>query len=184
VKTKTTSAGFAALSLSLFAACGSDSKSASSTAVTTPATTATTATTVAPATTTRASTTIAPTTTKPSATTTTAASTTTTSPATVPPTTTAVTTTTQSGIVGISVIVGTDSSPDRVEHVPLGATVTLELTDPNAEQEYHVHDYDLGGSTEVPAGTTSRITFVADKAGTFEVESHITEDVLVQLQVS
>ncbi len=93
------------------------------------------------------------------------------------------TTTAAANALTISVTVGSDSSPTRVEHVPLGATVTLELTDPNADEEYHVHGYDLGEGTEVPKGTTSKITFVADKAGTFEVESHKTDEVLVQLQV-
>jgi hypothetical protein len=170
-------AGLAALSLTLLTACGSDSRTASTTPSTTPATTAATTT---PAPTTMSPTTMAPTTSAPTTTKPPAPSTASTSA----PTSTAATATTRSGVVVISVTVGKDSSPDRVEHVPLGATVTLELTDPNEDQEYHVHGYDLGQGTEVPAGTTSRITFTADHAGTFEVESHKTEDVLVQLEVS
>jgi hypothetical protein len=92
-------------------------------------------------------------------------------------------TTTAGGALTVTVTVGTDSSPTRVDHVPLGAKVTLELTDPNAKQQYHLHGYDLE-SAEVPAGTTAKISFTADQAGTFEVESHETEAVLVQLEIS
>jgi hypothetical protein len=162
---KTMVAGFAALALSLLAACGSDSKISSAPAEA-PLTTGAPMTTAVPIT--KPPPTIAP------------------PPMTQEPTTvtSTATATTQSGVVVVSVTVGKDSSPDRVDHVPLGATVTLELTDPNADQEYHLHGYDLGQGTEVPAGTTSRITFTADQAGTFEVESHKTEAVLVQLEVS
>jgi hypothetical protein len=171
---KTMVAGCAALSLGLLAACGSDSKISSAPASTVAATGAL-VTTAAPMTT-AAPITAAPIT-KPA-------------PTIAPPPmtqespTATATATTQPGVVVVSVTVGKDSSPDRVEHVALGATVTLELTDPNAEQEYHLHGYDLGQGTNVPAGTTSRITFTADQAGTFPVESHKTEDVLVQLEVS
>jgi hypothetical protein len=150
------------------AGCGDDDDSA--------ATTTTAATTTAAAASTTAASTVAST----------AASTTTAAPATTSTAavTTAAPSTTASGEVVISVSVGVDSSPERVEHVPLGATVVLEMTDPNADQEFHIHDYDLGGNTEVPAGTTARFTFVADRAGSFEVESHVTDDVLVTLEVS
>ena len=79
----------------------------------------------------------------------------------------------------ISVTVGR-TLPDRIEHVPLGATVTLGLTDPKSRSTTSTAT--TWDSTEVPAGKTSRITFTADQAGTFEVESHETEDVLVQLR--
>jgi hypothetical protein len=93
-------------------------------------------------------------------------------------------TTAASAPVVISVVVGTDSSPDRVEKIPLGAQVTLTLTDPNGDEEYHVHGYELGDGEEVAKGEPKVFTFTADKAGTFEVESHKTETVLVQLEVS
>jgi hypothetical protein len=87
------------------------------------------------------------------------------------------------GAVTIAVTVGTDSSPTRIEHIPRGSTVTLQLTDPSSADQYHLHGYDLE-TEHIPAGTTAKITFTADRAGTFEVESHETEDVLVQLEVS
>ncbi|MEY4392542.1 MAG: hypothetical protein RLZZ544_1251 [Actinomycetota bacterium] len=84
--------------------------------------------------------------------------------------------------VTISVTVGKDNSPDRVEKVALGSEVTLTLTNPDADDEFHLHGYDLTtGKTK--KGETSTITFVADKAGEFEVESHVSEQVYVIISV-
>ena len=82
----------------------------------------------------------------------------------------------------ISVVVGTDSSPDRIEEVTLGANVQVTLSNPNADDEFHLHGYDLS-SGETKMGEASIISFTADKAGDFEIESHITEDVLVIIRV-
>ena len=87
------------------------------------------------------------------------------------------------GRVEISVTVGVDSSPDRVESIPLGAVVALSITDPNAAQEYHVHGYELGSGVKIAVGVPEVFQFTADKAGEFEVESHTTETVLVTLRV-
>jgi hypothetical protein len=84
--------------------------------------------------------------------------------------------------VTISVTVGTDSSADRIEKVALGAQVTLTLTNPDADDEFHLHGYDMS-SGETKKGETSTITFVADKAGEFEVESHVSEQVYVTIVV-
>jgi hypothetical protein len=46
------------------------------------------------------------------------------------------------------------------------------------EQEFHLHDYDIE-----QAGTDVTMTFVADQAGTFELESHDTEELLFTLVV-
>lgn len=101
-----------------------------------------------------------------------------------PMTTTAPTTAPDDGTVRIDVTVGTDSGADRIEQVPLGSTVVLTITDPAATQEYHVHGIDLGDGQEFEPGQTATFTFTADTAGEFEVESHITEALLVVLQVS
>jgi hypothetical protein len=85
--------------------------------------------------------------------------------------------------VVISVTVGTDSGEDRVENIPLGTAVKLTVVDPNAEQEYHVHGYELGDGVELAKGEPEVFQFVADKAGEFEVESHKTEAVLLTLKV-
>jgi len=82
----------------------------------------------------------------------------------------------------VSVIVGTDSSPDRIEEVALGANVQVTLSNPNADDDFHLHGYDLSPG-ETKMGEASIISFTADKAGDFEIESHITEDVLVIIRV-
>ncbi|MET8231725.1 hypothetical protein ABZS77_13760 [Micromonospora sp. NPDC005298] len=55
-------------------------------------------------------------------------------------------------------------------------TVTSDVPD-----ELHVHGYDVGA--RLPAGTPGSVEFRADKTGLFEVETHETELVLVQLVV-
>ena len=85
--------------------------------------------------------------------------------------------------VTISVTVGVDSGPERIEQVALGSEVTLTLVNPNEDDEFQLHGYDLSPG-ETPKGETATITFTADEAGEFEVESHHTEDVLVIINVS
>ena len=86
------------------------------------------------------------------------------------------------GSVTIDVVVGENSGPDRVEEVAIGSQVTLNFTNNEAEDEYHVHGYDLGaGMTK--KGDTKTFTFTADKAGDYEVESHSSEAVLMVLRV-
>ncbi len=85
--------------------------------------------------------------------------------------------------VTISVTVGVDSGAERIEQVALGSEVTISLVNPNEEDEFHLHGYDLSPG-ETPKGETATITFTADTAGEFEVESHHTEDVLVIINVS
>ena len=55
------------------------------------------------------------------------------------------TTTLSDGSITIDVVVGENSGPDRVEEVALGSQVTLNFTNNEAEDEFHVHGYDLGG---------------------------------------
>jgi len=86
------------------------------------------------------------------------------------------------GSVTIDVVVGENSGPDRVEEVALGSQVTLNFTNNEAEDEYHVHGYDLGGGT-TKKGNTKTFTFTADRAGDYEVESHSSEAVLMVLRV-
>jgi hypothetical protein len=86
------------------------------------------------------------------------------------------------GPVEISVTVGTDSATDRVEEVPLGSQVNITLTNPNADDEFHLHGYDLTPG-KTPKGEAAVISFTADKAGLFDLESHVTEEVLVVISV-
>lgn len=96
---------------------------------------------------------------------------------------TAAPTTVDDGITRISVNVGVDSGPDRIELVPLGGQVELTLVNPDEDDEFHLHGYDLGGD-ETPAGEEKVFAFTATEAGDFEVESHATNDVLVVIRVS
>lgn len=82
----------------------------------------------------------------------------------------------------IDVTVGENSGESRSEEVALGAEVTLNITNPDADDEFHLHGYDLGtGATK--KGETASISFTADKAGTFEVESHVTEELILTITV-
>lgn len=83
----------------------------------------------------------------------------------------------------IDVTVGVDSGPDRIDLVPLGATVSLSITNPDADDEFHLHGYDIGDGGEVPAGQTATFTFTASQAGDFELESHESHGVLLVLRV-
>lgn len=85
--------------------------------------------------------------------------------------------------VEISVSVGTATGPDRREVVALGDTVVLRLVNPQADDEFHLHGYDLGDGAEVPAGQEVTFTFTADTPGDFELESHFTHDVIMILEV-
>ena len=86
------------------------------------------------------------------------------------------------GPLQIDVLVGTNSSPNRIERVKAGNEVTLNLTNQTAADSYHVHGYDL--EQKVAKGVTATIIFKAAKKGRFEVESHITNKVLVVMEVS
>jgi hypothetical protein len=85
-------------------------------------------------------------------------------------------------IVNISVIVGKDSSPTREEKVKLNATVQIALLNPTANDEFHLHGYDIEQAQK--AGEQGLMSFVADKAGRFELESHVTDAPLVILVVA
>jgi hypothetical protein len=86
------------------------------------------------------------------------------------------------GPIEISVTVGTDSATDRVEEVPLGSQVNITLTNPNADDEFHLHEYDLS-TGDTPKGEAAVISFTADKAGLFDLESHVTDEVLVVISI-
>jgi hypothetical protein len=85
-------------------------------------------------------------------------------------------------IVNISVTVGKDSSPTREEKVKLNATVQIALLNPTADDEFHLHGYDIEQAQK--AGEQGLLSFVADKAGRFELESHVTKAPLVILVVA
>lgn len=104
-------------------------------------------------------------------------------PTTNPPTTApaATSATTVAGL--IEVTVGVDSGEDRIETVKVGQPITLKITDPNNDDEFHVHVVDLGDGETVPKGTTKTFSFTPKAVGDIEVESHSTEAVLVIIRV-
>ncbi len=89
------------------------------------------------------------------------------------------------GSISINVIVGTDDydtlAGERVVNVALGSAVTITLTDPNEDQDYHLHVYDVGA--EAKKGEPGVISLVVDQAGQFDVESHTTGQLLLVLVV-
>lgn len=90
-------------------------------------------------------------------------------------------TTVAEGPVQVDVVVGVDSGADRIETVRVGSDVTVNITNPNAADEFHVHGIEL--EQKVDAGVTATFNFVADTPGTYEIESHETEEVLVVIEV-
>ncbi len=87
-----------------------------------------------------------------------------------------------SGPVQIDVVVGTDSGDDRIERVTAGSEITLNITNPNADDEFHVHGIDFEQAAS--KGEMATMNFTLDEPGTYEVESHVTTDVLVIITVS
>jgi uncharacterized lipoprotein YajG len=83
----------------------------------------------------------------------------------------------------IEVIVGENSGDERTEVVALGDDVRITLVNPTQEDEYHLHGYDIVSKKMAP-GAPATLTFTANVAGTFELESHVTNDVLVVLEIS
>jgi len=102
---------------------------------------------------------------------------------TVAPKDTATPTTMVEDTVRISGTVGVDSGPDRIEEVSVGDSIELTMVNPDEDDEFHVHGFDLGGD-ETPAGEEKVFVFTATESGDFEVESHATGDVLVVIRVS
>lgn len=86
-------------------------------------------------------------------------------------------TTIEVGADAIVIEVDADSGTPGTQTVPLGSTVSFHIVTAT-EQEFHLHDYDIE-----QAGTDVTMTFVADRAGTFELESHDTETLLFTLTV-
>jgi hypothetical protein len=92
------------------------------------------------------------------------------------------TTAVEDGTIEISVEVGVDSGADRIEEVALGSIVRITVVNDEEDDEVHLHGYDLGGEM-VEAGEPTVFEFEASTAGEFEVESHVTGEVLMILVV-
>lgn len=68
----------------------------------------------------------------------------------------------------------------RIE-VPLGTEVTFKITTPN-DDHAHLHGYEI--ERKIPAGETVAMTFTANMAGSYELESHVTDSIWVNLVVT
>ena len=86
------------------------------------------------------------------------------------------------GPVQIDVVVGLDSGPARIVPVKVGSDVTLNITNPDAADEFHVHGIDLEQAAD--AGVMITMNFTIDAAGTYEVESHVTHGILVVIEAT
>jgi len=85
-------------------------------------------------------------------------------------------------VVEINLVVGENTGPDMKQTVSLGASVRITVTNPNGADEIHVHGYDI--STGVMAkGQEAVMEFVASNAGTFDLESHVSEEIVLILTV-
>ncbi len=85
-------------------------------------------------------------------------------------------------VVEISVIIGQTSGSAVAYQATLGSTVRLKILNPDADDEFHLHGYDLDGGVS-PAGQEALIEFTADKLGTFDLESHVTGEWILTLVV-
>ncbi len=85
-------------------------------------------------------------------------------------------------VVEISVIIGQTSGSAIAYQATLGSTVRLKILNPDADDEFHLHGYDLDGGV-TPAGQEAIIEFTADKLGTFDLESHVTAEWILTLVV-
>jgi plastocyanin len=64
--------------------------------------------------------------------------------------------------------------------VAVGSSVRI-LVSSDVDDEVHVHGYDI--EREISAGQSATIEFTADQTGVFEVETHESDLLLLQLQV-
>ena len=79
--------------------------------------------------------------------------------------------------------VGENSGATNVISFAKGSNVELTIVNPSADDEVHLHGYDLT-TGDLPKGETSVISFIASEVGDFEIESHITEEVLSIIRIS
>jgi hypothetical protein len=82
--------------------------------------------------------------------------------------------------VSVSVQDGDVDPPTQRVEVQQGQQVQLTITS-DVDDEVHVHGFDVEG--ELQAGQPTTLEFVADQTGLFEVETHETELLLLQLEI-
>lgn len=91
--------------------------------------------------------------------------------------------TTDPATTGFELKVGVNSGPDTVAAFVKGDNVVVTVVNNSADDEVHIHGYDLT-TGDLPKGQSATLAFTADKVGDFEVESHVTEDVLMIIRVT
>lgn len=84
---------------------------------------------------------------------------------------------------GFELEIGVNSGPDTVAEFAKGDNVVITIVNNSADDEVHVHGYDLT-TGDLPKGQKATLAFTADKVGDFEVESHLTEEVLMVVRVT
>lgn len=87
------------------------------------------------------------------------------------------------GTVEKTFTIGTDTGKDVVFEVKQGDNVKLTFVNPDGDDEVHVHDYDIT-TGEMKKGVASSVSFTASNAGDFEIESHVSESLLLTLRVT
>lgn len=92
------------------------------------------------------------------------------------------TTVVSSDVVEINLIVGENTGPEVKQTVPVGSTIRITFVNPNGPDEIHIHGYDLT-TGEMEQGQESVIEFVASTTGTFDLESHVSEEIVMILTV-
>ncbi|MFZ9807424.1 MAG: hypothetical protein ACO3EJ_05280 [Ilumatobacteraceae bacterium] len=83
--------------------------------------------------------------------------------------------------VEISVIIGQTSGSAVAYQATLGSKVQIKILNPDADDEFHLHGYEL--SVIATAGQETMIEFTADQLGSFDLESHKTGDWILTLVV-
>ena len=83
--------------------------------------------------------------------------------------------------VEISVIIGQTSGSAVAYQSTLGSNVQIKILIPDADDEFHLHGYEL--TATATAGQETMIEFTADQLGSFDLESHKTGDWILTLVV-
>ena len=89
--------------------------------------------------------------------------------------------TTTDEVVEISVIIGQTSGSAVAYQATLGSTVQIKILNPDADDEFHLHGYELSAIST--AGQEAIIEFTADQLGSFDLESHVTGEWILTLVV-
>ena len=83
--------------------------------------------------------------------------------------------------VEISVTMGYNSGSAVAYQATLGSTVQIKILNPDADDEFHLHGYELSATST--AGQEAIIEFTADQLGSFDLESHATGEWVLTLVV-